>query len=105
MKVLNPEEEQEYCDFTDAIAVCVLRESVKLVKQFNENNVNPMQHAQEISVAMGQVALDVIIEMTKDMDKEKFTRLFAEIAIANVVNAMERHPEYKKRIGSIIGFP
>jgi hypothetical protein len=54
---------------------------------------------------MGQVALDVIIEMTKDMDKEKFTRLFAEIAIANVVNAMERHPEYKKRIGSIIGFP
>ena len=103
MKVLNSEEEDEYALLMDKIATVVFVESVKHVQELNESKVDPLKSVEEISMAVGQVVLDKIIDVTKDMSREKILRIFSEVAITYSINVMQKHPEYKMRIAFLNG--
>jgi len=103
MKILDPEEEEEYALFMDKIATAIYLESYKHIKELHERHVDPLINTEEIGMATGQVVLDKVIEMTKDMPKEKLLRIFTEVAISHSVNTMQRHPEYKMRIAFLNG--
>jgi hypothetical protein len=98
MKVLEKSQEQEYNNFMETIAILVMKQSFKHVKQFSDQNVDPRLNSEEIGQAMGQVVLDHIIESTKHMSREELLKWFSEIAISSVVAQMTAHPDYKGKI-------
>lgn len=105
MKVLDQEKEEWYSDNMDRIAKTVFKESFKSVMLFNDNDVDPTKHSQDIGIAMGQVVLDEVIEISKDMSREELLKWTAELAISSVVNTMNNHPMYKLRIMHELGLP
>lgn len=103
MKVLSEGEAKIYSETMDLIACSVFLESMKKVAELNDNNQNPLEFQKEIGIAMGQVVLDQVIDITEDMPKEALVRWFTEVAIAHLVGSMERHPSYKEHIMKKIG--
>ncbi len=103
MTILEKEEEKEYAEFMDTIATAVFTESVQNVMELNKTNQTVENNVNEIGMAMGQVVLDKVIELTKDMDKIKMLRIFSEMAVGYSVNMMQKHPEYKMRIAILNG--
>lgn len=103
MTILEKGEETEYANFMDAIATAVFVESVHNVMELNKTNQDACDNIEEISMAMGQVVLDKVIDLTKDMSREKMLRIFTEMAIGYSVNVMQKHPEYKMRIAILNG--
>lgn len=103
MKVLDKEEETEYSTFMENVCTTVLKESFLSIKEMHEHNVDARLNSEEIGMAMGQICLDQIIDMTKEMDRDRLVRYLAEIAIASAVNTMQSHPVYKMKLIQQLG--
>src|SRR6478609_9722594 len=103
MKVLDKGEEASYNIFMDSIACCVFKESLKGIKECNDNNIDPTKTSIEIGMSVGQIALDKVIELTKDMDRDTLLKWFTEIAVVNVVSRMHESPTYRLKIGILSG--
>ena len=101
MKLMNPEEEQEYAEFMDKIATAVFMESYKSIKELSKQNVDATENVEEIGMSVGQIVLDNIIEATKDMPHEKLLRIFTEVSIAYATYMLQRNPGYKLQIAML----
>ncbi len=100
MKILDKEDAKEYTEMIDNVAILIFKETCSNLKRLNEQNptfdINKVH--EEIGSATGQVVLDEIISLTKDMDKEKLTRFFGEAMMAMLVSVMNANPLFMARI-------
>jgi hypothetical protein len=100
MKVIREEEGEDFTILMEKLAVLILKESSKSLVELQQFRTltSAKGVSQEVGLAMGQVALDFMIEETKDFDKEKLMRWFTEAAITMMVNTMTQHESYRQRI-------
>ena len=103
MHVIRKEEEKEYALLMDKIAYCGYLESGKAVSALNKTDFDDLKPiAEAIGMAVGQVVLDKVILLTKDMDRETLVRYFAQTAFSHTVEVMNSCPEYRRKI-QVIG--
>lgn len=99
MHVLNADEEGRYGLFMDKISYCSYTESMKAVESLNVTEFDTIKpHSQAIGMAVGQVVLDKVLELTKDMEREQLIRYLTEVTFSHVVGVMNDCPEYRKKI-------
>ena len=96
MKVINKEDIPDYGRLMESVAIVTFTESVKGLR--DQNFADPKGYHEELGMAVGQVALDKVIELTKDMDRDKLLRILAELAISNSVSMMSDDETYNRRI-------
>jgi hypothetical protein len=100
MHVIDKEEERDYALLMDKVAYCGYLESGKAVKNMNlEVAPTDLRELSEaIGMAVGQIVLDKVIELTKNMDRDKLVRYFAQTAFSHTIEVMNGCPEYRKKI-------
>jgi hypothetical protein len=102
MKVIRDEETKPYTIVMEKLAVLILRESSKSLIDIQKVRKLELESAEgiseEVGMALGQVALDFMIEETKNFDREKLLRWFTEAALSTMVNTMNQHESFRKMI-------
>jgi hypothetical protein len=99
MHIVSKEEEGQYGLLMDRIAYCGFLESGKAVKDVNKvdfEDLRPLSEA--IGMAVGQIVLDKVIDLTKDLDRDTLVRFFAQVAFSHTIEVMNACPEYRMKI-------
>ena len=77
----------------------MMREGIKNVSALGEDQLEKLKNTyKEIGMASGQVLLDKVIEMTKDMDRDQILRFMSEMAASIAIKRMNTDPEFRMRI-------
>jgi hypothetical protein len=105
MKILDEgKEEDDYIRAMDAVSCTIYKSSLDNSKElYNAQGLNKVSEgSKEIGIAAGQIVLDKIIEITKDMSRDDLVRWLAQSSAHMLVSVMNNNPKYRHRIQSII---
>jgi hypothetical protein len=99
MIVLTEQEDLSlYDDFSTKVAVAAFKCTTDKIVELSDANVSVKDSTVELGMAGGQVVLDRVIELTKDMDRDTLVKFLAQSTSALVVKNMNQHPHYRMMV-------
>jgi hypothetical protein len=99
MYSIRQNEQSEYNSLMTIVACTIHKEAEKNLKQMNNPTDEMVAEMQkEIGIAVGQVILDKVIDMTNDMDRDKLIRFLAEATSSVAIRTMNEQSSFIDRI-------
>lgn len=106
MYAIRKEEELEYNMFLTKIACIIHEESQKNLKDLSNGGELTLERIREtyldVGAAMGQIALDKVIEETKNMPQDKIIRFLTELSCSINIRTMRENPSLVQKIDLMV---
>lgn len=101
--MFTPEEEGQFTDLIDEMAGIALEGSLNAIKDIEQNSgklpdLDDLDVTDSINMAIGQVAIDKVIELSKDWPKELMIRFIANLASSQAIQMMNKQPDYIMKV-------
>lgn len=95
MGQLQDSDDLEYAKYMREVCYAMVKESIKTVKDCNDNQVDLKENIKDIHISVNQVLEDDIIDITKDMSRETIVKILTKVSMAHSVAVMADNPMLK----------